>query len=422
MAHAKYSPSGASRWIACPGSVNLEEGFPDSSSEFADEGSAAHFLASTALTDGKNAKDYLYKKIAVYNDREEFIGLQDKPEGARVFVVNPEMIENVQVYLDLVRSMPGDLYVEQKYLISHLTGEADAKGTADAVVIRDGKITIVDLKYGRGVKVEAEGNYQLGMYAAAAIEHWSFCEEFHSVELVICQPRINHVDHWETDLEWIEMLTRNVDLAVRRSQEANPEFVPGDKQCKFCKAKASCPALTNHVLRTITDDFVDLEQDIKPQIAAAKDRTVDNVLLGNLMASLDLIEDWCKAIRGRTEAELFAGKEVPGYKLVEGRRGSRKWNDVDGVEALMKSMRIKTDVMYDKTLISPTTAEKLAKSGEIGPRQWPQLQSLISQSEGKPSVAPISDKRRAISNTAEDDFDAMTDDEALGILTGGDLV
>ena len=260
------------------------------------------------------------------------------------------------------------------------------------------------------------------MYAAAAIEHWSFCEEFHSVELVICQPRINHLDIWDTDIGWIEKLTSEVGIAVRRSQEAAPEFVPGGKQCKFCKAKAACPALTSHVMTVIADDFVDLEKDIKPQIANAKERTVDNALLGNLMSSLDLIEDWCKAIRGRTETELFAGKDVPGYKLVEGRRGSRRWNDANGVEALMKSMRIKTDVMYDRTLISPTTAEKLAKSGDIGPRQWPQLKGLISQSEGKPSVAPAADKRRAISITAEDDFDAMTDDEALGILTGGDLI
>ena len=421
MAHAKYSPSGASRWIACPGSVSLEEGFPDSSSEFADEGSAAHFLASTALTEKNDAKHYINRKIAVYNDREEWVQ-SDCPKDARIFTVNPEMVENVQVYIDIVRYLPGDLYIEQKYGIGHLTGEADAKGTADAVIIHEGKITIVDLKYGRGVKVEAEGNYQLGMYAAAAIEHWSFCEEFHSVELVICQPRINHLDIWDTDIEWIDMLTRNVDLAVRRSQESEPEFVPGGKQCKFCKAKAACPALTNHVMTVIADDFVDIEKDIKPQIANAKDRTVDNALLGNLMASLDLIEDWCKAIRGRTEAELFAGKEVPGYKLVEGRRGSRRWNDANGVETLMKSMRIKTDVMYDRTLISPTTAERLAKSGEIGPRQWPQLKGLISQSEGKPSVAPATDKRRAISITAEDDFDAMTDDEALGILTEGDLI
>jgi hypothetical protein len=107
---------------------------------------------------------------------------------------------------------------------------------------------------------------------------------------------------------------------------------------------------------------------------------------------------------------LFAGQKVPGYKLVEGRKGSRKWVDATDVEATMKSMRLKEDVIYERSLISPTTAEKLHKSGAIGPRQWPKLQELITQTEGKPSVAPASDKRPALVLTAvEDEFNDLTE-------------
>ena len=109
-----------------------------------------------------------------------------------------------------------------------------------------------------------------------------------------------------------------------------------------------------------------------------------------------MIEGWCKAIRAKAEAELLAGHPVPGYKLVEGRRGSRRWTNDAEVEQTLKSMRMKLEEMYDFSLISPTTAEKLHKAGTIGPRQWPKLQGLITQSEGKPSVAPATDKRPAL--------------------------
>lgn len=135
---------------------------------------------------------------------------------------------------------------------------------------------------------------------------------------------------------------------------------------------------------------------------------MDNATLGNLLASMDLIETFCKAVRAEAERELLAGRAVPGFKLVEGRRGARKWADETEVETTLKGMRLKTEEMYDFSLISPTSAEKLHKSGVIGPRQWPKLQSLITQSEGKPSVAPESDKRPALVMTAvENDFEAL---------------
>jgi hypothetical protein len=116
----------------------------------------------------------------------------------------------------------------------------------------------------------------------------------------------------------------------------------------------------------------------------------------------------------QAEAELFAGRDVPGFKLVEGRRGARAWGDAAEVESEMKKMRIKQDVMYDLKLISPTSAEKAFKDGTIGPRQWPKLQSMITQAQGKPSVAPASDKRPAlVLQAAEDEFENLAQPEAF---------
>jgi hypothetical protein len=325
----------------------------------------------------------------------------------------------VQQYIDYVRSIPGELMVEQRLSITHLTGEPDSFGTSDAVIMAADEIIIVDLKYGRGVKVEADKNEQLAIYALAALREFEFLGDFQRARLVIHQPRLSHVSEWDLPIygntgnsltTFAASVEARAAVAIefvgKTPADVKPDdLVPGEKQCRWCAAKATCPALTQHVLSTVADDFVDVAEPVAPQIEHAAERTFDNTTLGNLLGAVDLVESWCKAIRAKAEAELFAGHDVPGFKLVEGRRGARKWSNDAEVEATMKSMRLKLEEMYDFSLISPTTADKLHKAGTIGPRQWPRLQELITQSEGKPSVAPASDKRPAlVIQAAADEF------------------
>ena len=245
------------------------------------------------------------------------------------------------------------------------------------------------------------------IYALAALGEFEFLGDFQRVRMVIVQPRLDHIGEWDCTVEALREFGQKVKRGAERCfsamqyhgnyKELHEKYLnPGNDQCRFCKAKAICPTLTEHVLSTVADDFVDTTEPVAPQIEHAAERTFDNAILGNLLGAVDLVESWCKAIRAKAEAELLAGRPVPGFKLVEGRRGARRWADDKEVEATMKSMRMKLEEMYDFSLISPTTAEKLHKAGTIGPRQWPKLQGLITQSEGKPSVAPESDKRPAL--------------------------
>jgi len=150
------------------------------------------------------------------------------------------------------------------------------------------------------------------------------------------------------------------------------------------------------MLNMITSDFVDLDQPVMPQIenTPAKIGHLTNDQIGDLLAATDFIEACCKAVRAKAEAELLAGRPVAGHKLVQGKQGNRAWGDEAGAEAVLKSFRLKQDQMYSFKLINPTTADKLLAKEQ--PKRWAKMLPFITRSEGKPSVAPKSDKRPAL--------------------------
>jgi len=389
MAHAKLSPSGAHRWMRCPGSVALEASFPDQSSAYAAEGTLAHTLASEYL-DGTG--DNLFMRV----------GEQHTVDGF-TFTVDEVMAAYVMDYVRLVREYAGDslLLVEQRVPIGQITGEEGASGTSDtiAVDIANRVLFVIDLKYGMGVRVDAADNPQLMLYALGALEQCDQLGEFDEVCMVIHQPRLNHVsEHWLSVGELLGF-GNEVAFAAEATRQPDAALVPGEKQCRFCKAKATCPALAADVAEIVSgsatlDDFI------------TPDATMGDNYLSVAMSKVELVEHWCKAVRAEVERRLLAGQPVDGYKLVEGKRGNRKWSSDADAEALFKSFRLRQDEMYDYSLISPTKAEKLLKDT---PKRWERAQALISRAEGKPSVAPATDKRPALAvQSVADDFRDLT--------------
>lgn len=384
--HARLSPSGAHRWMSCPGSLLAEEGLPDRSSSYAQWGTAAHEFAALFLKD-----NYTVEQAS------DLVGVLGVDVEDTLYPLDDEMLDCCWTYVKLVRDLAEgkSLLVEQRLSFSHYIGVPDQFGTSDAVILGDDTITVVDLKTGMGVKVDAEGNEQLMLYALGALANFDVLGDFTHVQMVISQPRLNHVSDHTITVEELLAFAERAKVSAQLALTPDAPRNPSEDACRFCKAKATCPALKSEVLDIVAADASDFD-----------DLTSDNMLVGGnanwlglAMSKVGMVEDWCKAIRAEVERQLFAGEEVPGFKLVEGRAGNRSWVDDSAAEDLFKSFRLKKEEMYDFKLISPTKAEKL-----VTPARWAKLNKLVERAPGKPSVAPVTDKRPAysVAATAED--------------------
>ncbi len=396
--HARLSASSAHRWMQCGGSLALEESLPQEqrskSSKYADEGTQAHSLASLALETESSCA------IAVATN--------DNPAWSL------EMARDVQPYVDLVRDMSAGhtLLIEQRVEYGASIGVPGSFGTADAIIVTgDGReLIIIDLKFGMGVRVSSEENEQLMLYALGAIETHDMVidrEKLKRIRLVISQPRLGAVSEWDCSIEYLEAFRQDASKAGKVAianaacgREIDIKLLkPAEDACRFCKAASICPALAKKVEETIGAEFDNLDE--QPAVPT------DNALLSLKMNAIPLIESWCKAVRAAVEAQLVQGQAVPGYKLVQGKMGNRKWEDEKVAEKLFKSFRMKTEDIYDMSLISPAVAEKRMKDS---PTRWKRLETLITRTEGKASVAPESDPRPAMSVTpVSEDFEVLKD-------------
>lgn len=440
--HAMLSPSGSHGWMTCTGKPAMEHGTPNESSKYADEGTAAHQVAAWCLTEERDAAAYIGRRVDL---------------KTRTVEVTDEMAEAVQIYVDKIREYANGnlLMVEQRVPLDHITSEEGAEGTSDVVIIADrgDELQVHDLKFGMGVKVYASetevieraslhtdgdkiighvehGNSQLLMYASGAFAKFAPLGDFKRIRIVIHQPRLGHLSEWDCSVAELQAFEEKARSAAKTAMiafnnrsnwmgKSTAYLVPGDAQCRWCRAKATCPALAAQVVSTVTADVLDfddltavpLAKRIEVESVDPKAGHVTNAILATFMPALDLIEQWCSAVRGKIESELLAGRDVPGYKIVAGKKGNRAWSDADAVEEALKKMRLKKEEMYDFKLISPTTAEKLLKAT---PKRWATIEALIKQADGKPHVTEVTDKRPALVLTPPaDDFAAIEDESVV---------
>lgn len=403
--HAKLSPSSAARWLTCKAAPLMEAGKPNTTSQHAAEGTAAHYLAETALTSGLDAARYADDVLAVKNNGDVISyapGLGDvSPEAPYHFDVDADMVDYVQEYVDLVKTvrdtLRGELLVEQRLPLDSITGERGAKGTADAVILADDEIVVIDLKYGMGVQVEAENNPQLMLYGLAALKYYEYAGDFKNVRLIVSQPRRRHASEWTIAAEELRAWgvtvreAANVIHGLTDKSDLSGLFNPSEAACRWCKASATCVAYAEMVHKSVMDEFISLHSPL-----VLRDASYDNDTLAEMFERVDLVKSWVKTIEAATLDKLNQGEKVGELKLVKGRSGARKWLDEREVEAKLKALKLKSDELYKKKLASPTDVEKLVRTDRLTAEDWQKLQDLILKPEGRPVVAPGHDKREAI--------------------------
>lgn len=411
-AHARFGPSSAERWMTCPGSVALTRDIPGTSSWYADEGTAAHTLASRALT---------YNKPAAFFHGEQI------QAGDNVFTVDDDMARYVQVYLDLVHSYvgAGTLLVEQRVSFSEALGVPEQFGTSDAIILSPcGKhMAVVDLKYGQGVRVAAQDNPQLKLYAVGTLETlWPIFPDVETVETVICQPRLDSIDSATYTVAELAGFMRVAKLAAQAALEGCREldrtggipealFRPSETACNFCPAKATCDALRKHVSALVYDDFEVLDAPESIEVLGAP-KVPDAGKIGQMYGYLELIEDWCREVRAHVERLVFAGVPVIGpdgqrMKLIQGRRGNRTWRNEQEAEARLAGL-VPPDKLYKpRELVSVSDVDKMFNR-KATKAHWEALQDLITQSKGKAKVALGSDPAPAYTEEADaDEFEDL---------------
>lgn len=437
-AHSKFSASAADRWMVCAGSIQLSKGKPDKTSQYAAEGTAAHTLAAWCLSE---SEDVSYAA--------GFIGRVIEADGFS-FTVDAEMAGYVQTYVDQVMEYAKDadmrLTEVQVNYSEHLgVDRDDGFGTSDTIIVKTAQrlLSVHDLKFGRGDEVDAVDNRQMRLYALGALDYLQpmgiDVSDFDRVLMVIHQPRLQTAPkEWEIPVSELLEFAKVARTAAENVIDAMLEYPSGDwhekftkaetKACKYCRAKATCVTLRNAVSDAVfgtvpatPEEFQAMGQE--DTTLASAQRADDGLgapiedWLAAAMDKADLVEEWLSGVRAEVETRLLAGAPIPGYKLVQGKRGPRQWRDAAEAEAMLKSFRLKQEEMYDFRLISPTSAEKLAKAETIGKRQWPKLQPLITQTDGKLHVAPVTDPREAITVTpVEDEFDAAPQGETVDDL------
>jgi hypothetical protein len=374
-AHAKLSASGSKKWLTCTPSASLEDQFPDEHSEFAAEGTFAHAVfeqdvldylglpvdplpaAMAARFDSNALRDYVAAAVA---------RAIDAIEQARARCDDPVIL--VEKRLDFSRWVP------------------EGFGTGDLVIITDELVEVMDLKYGKGVLVEAQDNSQMRLYGLGAYNELAHLYDIQRVRMTVLQPRLENYGSEELStselLGWAESY---VMPRARMAWEGQGEFVPGDHCTSgFCRARFRCPARAAAAIEVARQDFALKD----PELLTVEQLTA-------VLAKADMAIDWLNDVKAYALKQAEKGHEIPGFKLVEG-RSNRKYANADEVAARLLQSGIPEAVIYERSLLGITAMEKA-----IGKKKFAELlDDLVVKPQGKPTLVAAEDKRPALSSVA----------------------
>lgn len=387
--HALLSASSASRWLHCTAAPRFEEQFPEKTSEYAEEGRLAHAICelkvikkfTTQLTPrtyttrlNKLKKDPLYTDEM---DKTSDLYVEHLTEKAMTYNSTPYVAVEVQV--DFADYVP------------------EGFGTCDCIMIGGDTLNITDYKHGKGVPVSAEGNAQMRLYALGALKRYAsiYGNTIKNVCMTIDQPRIQDEPSTETiTVEELRAWGESIKPAAAKAYMGLGEFCPGE-HCRFCRGKAQCKARA--AINTALEEFKDCvpQNGEKPPLFGQGVLTDEEI--GDLLIRGKELVAWYKDLEEYALNALLNGGTIPGWKAVAG-RSNRTFTDTDAAIAAVIAAGYDEALVYERKPKTLTELEKLMGKAEFTAK----LGAYVVKPLGKPTLAPMTDKREPYSPAAAD--------------------
>jgi len=387
MKHALLSASGSHRWLHCTPSARLTESYEDTTSTYAAEGTLAHELAELMLTyafklKGDTKAAYL-SAMALITERELY---------------SPEMFEYIKGFVDFVReeyaavkALDPNAIINFEQRLDYSAYVPEGFGTGDVVIAGAGIVQIIDLKYGKGVRVDCVDNTQLMLYGLGALLWASMLWDVKEVRTTIYQPRMDNISTYElcadSLLEWAENeLKPKAELAW----DGAGDFVPGD-HCRFCKAKPTCRALAEHNLKLQAYEY-------------KKGPHMTNAEIADILKISDRLKNWAESIKAHALKTALDGAQYEGWKVVEG-TSRRRYTDESAIKDALKAKRFRVRDICESKLLSIGKLEKV-----VGKSLLQELAGdFIDKPPGKPTLVPSDDPRKPFNDAVADFAHVDTD-------------
>ena len=365
--HALLSASSAHRWLNCPPSAVAAELYPAQDTDFTREGTLAHEVAEWVAS-GKSKTENLDK---------------GQDDG-----ITAEMLEHAQAYRDYIyEQVKGNgftILLEQRVDFSPWVPEGF--GTCDAIILQGETMTIIDYKYGQGVPVSAVDNPQMKLYALGALNDYGIAYDVKTIEMHIFQPRLDNISTDSIEVEdlllWAEKVVKpTAEMAIN----GNGTHRPGD-HCKFCPHAGKCRALTQACTEYVETHGTRVGVESLAPFEVAK-----------VLEMESLITLWLKRVKAQALADMMDGINIPGYKVVEGKLGNRKWIDELQVAGVLSAAGYALEDYTETKLLSPSALGKKISNKKVAEL----LIDHIDRAPGAPTIAPETDKRPAYDRLAE---------------------
>lgn len=403
--HSLFAPSYSATWMNCPGALLVGLDAPDTAGEDAAWGTVAHGVAEHWQRHGK-PRHLLGTTQTVRAGGTDY-----------TIAIDDEMMAAVGDCMAWIEGIPGQRYVETRVDFSDLTPVPRQGGMCDLAICQDdGTLIVRDWKFGKGVRVDCRDNSQIRLYAYGFFRAHDWLYDFQRIDIGIGQPRLDHFDSIVITRDDLLAFAETVRKAAAACLEPGAPRIPGEKQCRFCRVRTTCPALAKTLDDLATGSFEDVGDPVPPTATAElvqklhrlpqeppDPATLPTAALARVSGYRKLMESWLKTVDEELLRRALAGEPIPNHKLVQGREGNRTWADPkQAADELWAATGADHDELHKITLISPADAEVLLrKHGIRGKAITEILAPLVTRPPGKPTLVPDRDARPALPDPAD---------------------